>query len=162
MPVVDLDQGGRIPQNVRTYLGPTTGWKMTDSPVDLEFAIEGGGGIILNGVKAPLVIPDWLTIYQWYILSTVSGSMVVDVRLGTLDDYLDGILPNVSICGSEIPTLTNAVSAQGSLTSGGIPILPGWEKRINQNDVISLNVSGVANVVAATLILRCIRNIGPS
>lgn len=152
---VDLDQGGRRPQNVRTYLGPSMGWKQTDSPVDIEYAFEGGGGIILPGAKPPILIPDWLTIFGWVLLSSASCSATVDVWKVTLDQYLAGTIPSVanSITGTEIPTLTGSAAA-GSTT------LAGWTKRINQNDVLAFSIDG--NASSCTLILRCIRDLGPT
>ena len=37
---IDLDKGGRKPQNHRTYLGPTVGWVYTDEPTYIEWVLD--------------------------------------------------------------------------------------------------------------------------
>lgn len=154
---IDLDKGGRLPQNVRTYLGPTVGWKSTDSPVDIEWSIEGGGGLIPSGVKPPLLIPDWLTISGWMIFSKESGSIEIDLYRVTSQQYLAGTLPGPAntICPINKPSMSSAVAAQSST-------IDGWQTLINQNDVIVLDVTSVVALTNVTFVLRCIRNIGPS
>lgn len=155
--VTDLDKGGRIPQNVKTYLGPTTGWKYTDSPVDIEWTFEGGGQLIPVGVKPSIIIPDWLTISNCIIIAPVTGSVVFDIWKVPFDTYQDGTPPAVgdSICGAAKPTLTNGVFSEDTT-------LTGWTTTIDQNDFIAINIDSITTLTAITLILRCIRNIGPS
>ena len=154
---IDLDQGGRIPQVLRTYLGPTVGYKQTDSPVDIEFMIDGSGSPPLIGDYPALLIPDWLTIYEWVILGDQSGSCVVDIWKVTLDQYLAGTVPTVAntITGSVKPTVSGAVADSGTT-------LTGWTTQINQNDVIVFNVDSLTSFNWIHVILRCIRNIGPA
>ncbi len=153
----DLDQGGGLPQNIKTNLGPTVGSKITNSPVDIEWLFDGGGGLLLLGQRAPLIVPDWLTINAWFLLSPIVGSVQIDVWKVSGANYLNGILPNAgnSICGSEIPTLTAGTSASSAA-------LAGWTKIISQNDVLVPSILSVANLTQVSLILRCIRNIGTS
>lgn len=153
----DLDKGGGLPQNVKTNLGPTTGIKITNSPVDIEWQLEGGGGLLLTGARPPIIVPDWLTINSWYILAPIAGSVVIDIWKVSGSTYLNGTVPTVAntITGTDVPTLSSATSAY-SLA------LTGWTKQINQNDVLVINLSSVTNLTSVSLILRCIRNIGPS
>jgi len=155
--MTDLDQGGRIPQTVRTYLGPTTGWKLTDAPINFNFVIDGGGQLPSNGYKGQILSPDWCVIYSWILLSQTQGSCVIDVWKTTLDDYLAGTPPTVanSITGSDLPTLTNAYAAQSTA-------LTGWTKQINQNDVIGFNLDSASVLTNVTIILQGVRIIGPS
>lgn len=155
MSYVDLDKGGRIPQNVRTNLGPTIGWKITDSPVDIEFIMDGGGGTIALGTKPSLIMADWLIVNNWTILSPTVGSIVIDVWSIPLDTYLAGTLPTPadSICGSALPTLTAGVAAESA-------VLTGWDTQINQNDVLTFHVNSISSLISATLILRCVRVLG--
>lgn len=152
---VDLDQGGRIPQVVRTYLGPTKGWVETDSPVDIEWSLEGGGVEIPIGVKPAIIIPDWLTINSWVILARETGNVVFDIYKVTQTQYLAGTIPTSanSICGSAKPQMTGAKSAQSST-------LTGWTTRIDQNDVLALSVDSLSVLLGVTLIVKCVRNIG--
>lgn len=154
---VDLDKGGRIPQNVKTYLGPTIGWRMTDSPVDLEYTFEGGGGIPLLGTRPPIIVPDWLVVYEWVILSGISGSCVIDVWKKPYVDWIgpSGTPPTVadSIAGSDKPTLTNAYGSNSIA-------LTGWTTQINQNDALVFNLESISLLTSPTLILRCVRILG--
>ena len=153
--VVDLDKGGRQPQVVNTYLGPTKGWTSTDSPVDIEWVIEGGGVLLPAGLKAPILSPDWLIINSWTILGYAVGSIVFDIYKITEAQYLAGTIPSAgnSICGSAKPTLSSAVSGSSST-------LTGWTTRINQNDVLALNIDSISSFTGISLILKCSRSIG--
>lgn len=152
---IDLIKGGRIPQVVRTYLGPTVGWKLTDSPVYYQYTFDGGGTTPPPGKRGPLIIPDWLTIRDWYILATNSGSCTFDVYKVTLDEYLAGTVPGPanSICGGAPPTMTSATSATSSAISA-------WNTRVDQGDVLVFDLTSVSLVQQVTLILRCVRDIG--
>jgi len=156
-PQTDLDKSGGLPQNIRTALGPSVGSKITNSPVDIEWAFEGGGGAILTGQRPPIIIPDWLTINSWYILAPIVGSVVIDVWKISGSLYLNGTVPTSanSIVGTDKPTLTTGTSAYSTA-------LTGWTKQINQNDVLVPNIQSLTGLTAVSLILRCIRNIGPS
>lgn len=156
-PPIDLDKGGRIPQTVRTYLGPTTGWKYTDAPTDIEYVIGGGTDTISLGYKGGLVIPDWLHVNNWIILAPNVGSIVIDVYKITLTQYLAGTIPSGvnSITGTDIPTLSSSASAQSFA-------LTGWNTRINQNDFLGFNVNSISSLTLCTLVVQCVRDIGPS
>ena len=152
---IDLDKGGRQPQVVNTYLGPTKGWTSTDSPVDIEWVIEGGGVLIPSGLKAPIISPDWLVINSWTILGYAVGSVIFDIYKVTEAEYLAGTIPSVadSICGSAKPTLAAAASGSSST-------LTGWTTRIDQNDVLALNIDSISSFTGLSLILKCSRSIG--
>lgn len=154
---LDLDQGGRIPQVVKTYLGPTTGWKYTDAPSYIEFVFNGGGGVIATGYYGALIIPDWLHVTSWVLAANTLGSAQVDVWKITLAQYLAGTVPSVanSITGTDTPTLTSGVCAQGSA-------LTGWTTRIDQQDVLGFNVNSVSSIAELSIWLLCVRDIGPS
>jgi len=153
----DLDQGGRIPQTIKTYVGPSIGWKLTDSPVDIEFIIDGGGQTPQPGYKGHLLIPDWVYINNWILLSEVSGSCVIDVWKIPLSTFLAGTAPAVtnSICGGNLPSLSNQVARQGTNISG-------WTTLISQNDIVGFNLNSVSTLLRVTVILQCVRIIGPS
>lgn len=158
MTILDLDKGGRIPQNVRTYLGPTKGWVMTDSPVNLEFPFSGGGGVIPTGVASPLVIPDWLYVYDWVVLSMSPSlaSVQFDLWKTTLDIFLTGVQPTAanSITGTDKPRLVSQNANRSQL-------LTGWNRDIDQNDVLVPVLETATNAIVVTLILRCVRLKGP-
>lgn len=155
--MVDLDQGGRIPQGVRTNLGPSIGWKLTDAPTDIEYVIGGGSDTIAVGYKGGLIIPDWLHVNNWIVLAPNSGSIVIDVYKITLEEYLAGTIPSAanSITGTDKPTLSADSAAQSFA-------LTGWETRIDQNDFLGFNVDSCSGLVLCTLVIQCVRDIGPS
>jgi hypothetical protein len=154
---IDLDKGGRVPQNVLTYLGPSVGWKSTDSPVDIEWSVEGGGSLLPSGVKPPVLIPDWLIILGWSIFAKETGNIVFDLYKVSEQTYLAGTLPGPSntICPVNKPSMTNAVAVTSSNLSG-------WNVMIDQNDVLVLDVTSVTVLTSVTFVLKCVRNIGPS
>lgn len=154
---IDLDKGGRIPQIVKTNVGPTLGWKMTDAPIDIEYVLDGGGIPIVAGYKGSLIIPDWCVVNNWVLLSDLVGSIVIDVWKIPLATYLAGTVPNSgnSITGTDIPTLSSQVARQSTL-------LTGWTTQINQNDVLAFNVNSASGVQRVSLILQCVRIIGQS
>lgn len=155
MTVIDLDKGGRIPQTHRTYLGPTKGWVYTDEPTDIEWVTTAGGQVINSGFKGVLIIPEWLIINSWLLMSDIQGSIVFDVWKISLATFLAGTPPTVadSITGTDIPTLTNQYAAQGFA-------LTGWTTEIKQNDVLGFNVISCVGISRITLSLLCIREIG--
>lgn len=152
---IDLDKGGRIPQVVRTNLGPTIGWRHTDSPVDLEWTFDGGTGVVLAGQKPPLVMPDWLRPHDWIILSPTVGSVVIDLWRTPLATWLAGTPPTSanSMTGTDVPTLTAQVAAYSEA-------LTGWTMQINQNDVLVPNIVSISGLVYFTFIVRCVRVLG--
>lgn len=153
----DLDKSGRIPQIIKTNLGPTVGWKYTDAPTDIEYVIGGGGDAIRLGYWNGLTIPDWLVVNNWLIYSPDIGSCVIDVYKITRDQTVAGVLPSAadSICGTDKPRLVGQRAAIGFA-------LTGWTTRIDQNDTLGFNVDSVSGITLVTLVLQCVRIIGPS
>lgn len=162
---IDLDKGGRTPQAIRTYLGPTVGYKQTDAPTNIEYVIGGTGEPIPVAYYAGLLSPDWLIINNWWLASPNVGSIEVDVWLLSQAAYNSGTLPSAanSICNGNYMRLTAQAAASGD------PI--GWDTRngpsvpltqINQNDFVMFNVRAVAGITLLTLVLQCVRTIGPS
>lgn len=164
--VIDLDQGGRIPQSVKTFLGPSVGWKYTDAPTNIEYVIGGSGEAIPGGYKGGLLVPDWLVINNWFLASpVVVPSIVIDIYLLSQEEYLAGNVPNAadSICPTNKPKLLNQAAASGLPTDWNTnngPSVP--PTLINQNDFIGFNVDSVVDASLITIVLQCVRIIGPS
>jgi hypothetical protein len=154
---IDLDKGGRIPQVVNTWCGPTKGWVKTDSPVDIEYVSDGGGQVVTPGYKGGLIVPDWLVVHDWVVLADNLGSIVVDIWKIPLSTYLAGTLPNVgnTITGTDLPRLVGQLAATSEL-------LTGWTTQLDQNDFIAFNVNSATSIVRANVTLRCVRIIGQS
>lgn len=155
LPVTDLDKSGNIPQIRNVYLGPTLGWRRVDSPLFIEYVIDGGGSVIGPGYKAGLVIPSWAYAVSWNIFSNIQGSIVIDVWKLSQTAYLapagTGTPPTVAntITGSDLPTLTNAYAAQGTS-------LTGWTRNISQYDYMAFNINSCANIIRCTIVIECV------
>jgi hypothetical protein len=154
---IDLDKGGRTPQGVMTNLGPTTGWKLTDAPTDIEFCMFGTAALGV-GLKGFIIVPDFVVINNWVILADTITTCIIDIWRTPLSAYLLGSPPNStnSICGGTPPQMS-AVASQGS------PV--GWQTQnglvvLNQNDVLGINLSSNTAATKITLILQCVRILG--
>jgi hypothetical protein len=115
---------------------------------EIPFIIDGGGSPITTGVKGYLTIPFSCTITQVTVLSTVSGSIVIDIWK---DSY--GNFPPVdadSITSATPPTLSGAVSSQDVT-------LTNWIKTITAGDVLAYNVDSATTVTLVTVSLRVTR-----
>lgn len=148
---IDLDKGGRIPQIVDTYCGPSTGWIQTDLPTSIEYVIDGGGGSISAGQKGFLVIPFWLVVNDWILLANISGNAVVDIWNTSQLSFPPTIAD--SITGSVQPTLSGQQYATGST-------LTGWTTMINQGDVMAFVINSISSIQRLTIVLECKRIIG--
>lgn len=123
----------------RTFKGDVKG-----IPSSFGISMDGGGSAITTGVKGFVTIPFACQIKGWYIVSDVSGSIVIDVWKAA------GAVPTVanSIAGSEKPTLTGASFASDvDLTT--------WTTiEVAAGDVIGFNVDSVATLTKCTLSIK--------
>ena len=142
---LDVTNGGSL--NGSFKLQHATGsFSGSFSGVDMSFGItiDGGGSTITTGVKGDILIPTNAKITGWYILSTVAGSLVIDVWKSTFTSFP----PTVSntITGTEKPTLASSDSnSDTTLTT--------WTTDISANDVIRFNVDSVSSVKKVTLVI---------
>ena len=161
---LDLDMGGRLPQNVSTYLGPTLGWRYTDAPTDIEFVMSGGGVTVAPGFKGVLTIPEWVVVKSWVLLADRACTATVDIWRIPLTTYLDSGPPTVanSLCGSQLPTLTAQSAAQSTEINTWVQDtqMSGVGCLIYQNDVLAYNVNNNNLANKLTLTLKCVRIVG--
>lgn len=152
-PPVDLDKGGRIPQIVNTYCGPTVGWIPSDDPLSIEYVIDGNGQAVGTGYKGFLVIPAWCIINDWILGSDVACSATVDFWKCTQAQYPPTIAN--SITGTAIPTLTNSAFTKSST-------LTGWNTEINQGDIIGFNIASITlgAPTRITAVIECVKILG--
>ncbi len=155
---LDFDKSGRVPQGVMTYLGPSLGFKSTDTPVNIEFSLCAST-VISAGLKGWLIIPDWLVIKQWVILANAPTSAVVDVWRIPFQKYLQGVVPNStnSLCNG------NFIAVSGGVAAAGAPT--GWDTEsglvaLDQDDVIALNVNSNTSATVLHVTLQCVRTLG--
>ena len=145
----DLDKGGRSPQVHRVYLGPSLGWIYADEPLDIEMSISNGLSYISPGIKAAVIVPEWVTVRKWVLLAEASGNLMIDVWKISLEDYLAGTVPTAadSITGSDIPIIFNQVANSSTA-------LTGWTTFLEQNDVLVFNVVNATSVTKALSLIH--------
>lgn len=85
--------------------------------------LDGGGAAITTGIKGDFVVPFNCTVTGWTILSTISGSIVVDIWQDTYANFPPTVADTIT--GANKPTLSSAVRNQAtglswSLTAGSI------------------------------------------
>jgi hypothetical protein len=102
--------------------------------------IDGGGSDITTGIKSDVVIPFNMTITSWTIVSSQTGSIVVDVWKSNYSSFP----PTSSIAGTEKPTLSSQNKNQ-DLT------LTTWTTTINAGDIIRFNVDSCTGIQKVTL-----------
>lgn len=111
----------------------------------LQVTINGGGSVITTGVLPLAVeVPYNCTIVGVRLLSTVSGSIVIDVWKDTYANYPPTDAD--SITASAPPTLTGAVKSEDTT-------LTGWTTALSEGDILMFNVDSVVDCVAVTLVL---------
>lgn len=151
-----------------TFIAPADGDEIFVVDTDVLYLVAGGGAlhqiwpvlstvavvlgngsdVIATGVAGdPFVVPMACTITGWTILSTVSGSIVVDVWK---DSYANHPPTDAdSIAGSELPTLSSATKNQDlalSTWSGSGALAAG--------DILRFNVDSASTVTQVTLVLH--------
>ena len=87
-----------------------------------------------------------MTVSSWTLLSTATGSIVIDVYRSSYSSFP----ATQSISGSEKPTLTSQIKNQNSSITT-------WST-INVGDTLRFNVDSVSNVTKVTLIINGISN----
>lgn len=109
----------------------------------IPFIIDGGGKVIATGNKGYQDIPFNCTIKSWEVLPDVTGSIVIDLLVGTYATH-----PTyTSITASDKPTVTAASKATGSA-------LTGWTTALVAGQKLKCNVDSCTTVTLATLILH--------
>lgn len=121
----------------------------------IEIPFDGGGAVITNGTLYEVEVPFNCTIEQVTMLSTISGSLVVDIYKTSYSDYDGGSTHPVSgdkITASAPPTISSAYKSQDST-------LTGWTKGLSRGDVLRFIVTGTpASIQKCTVSLSVSRN----
>lgn len=125
-------------------LGVTGGVESwVDQVTALTWTIDEGA-VPATGLKQWIVVPYAATIVGWYLLSDVSGSIVLDLWKDTYANYPPDVTDTIT--ASAKPTLSSATHATDST-------LTGWTKNIAANDIIGVNVDSVSTVTKVTFAL---------
>lgn len=108
----------------------------------ITFTISGNGSTIAANASGHKIVPYNCTISKVEIVSSASGSIVVDIKKSTYSDY-----PTfTSIAASAKPTLSAAVKATDST-------LTGWTKTLSAGDRVQalVNSADINGTVVLTL-----------
>jgi hypothetical protein len=120
----------------------TNGVSWIDDDVAIEIIM--GGGLISTGVQCYIEMPFAMTIEAVRLVSSVSGSIVVDIWKDTYANFPPTDAD--SITSSTPPTLTTATKAEDTdLTS--------WTTALAKGDWLVFNVDSVTSCVLVTLSL---------
>jgi hypothetical protein len=111
----------------------------------LGISLNGNGSVITTGVKTYLTVPYSGIITGWELLSTATGSIVVDVWKDTYANYPPTL--SDSICGIDKPTLTSQIKNNNNT-------LTAWSTTITEGDIIAFNVDSATTVTQVTLTLK--------
>ncbi len=112
----------------------------------IGISLNGNGAYITTGSKGYINMPYACTITGWQLVSTATGSIVIDVKKS---DYSTFPTTN-SIAGSELPTLTNQQKNQDlALTT--------WTTAVAVNDIIEFVVNSNTNVTNCSLNIRVLK-----
>ena len=120
----------------------TNGVAWIDDDVAIEVML--GGGLISTGVQCYLEMPFAMTLEAARIVSSVSGSIVVDIWKDTYANFPPTDAD--SITASAPPTLSSAAKAEDT-------DLTGWTKALAKGDWLAFNVDSVTSCVLVTLSL---------
>lgn len=109
-------------------------------PVDTPESLVGGE------VTDYYTVPHNLKIISWTMLSDVSGSVQVDVKACSFDDY-----PNLtSICNGNYPHITDDVKNRDLDVTD-------WEEFVPQDSILMIQATSAVNIDRVTVILKCER-----
>ena len=127
----------------RVEAGKVTTSKQKD-PAQIVFKVNNNSNVIAVGAKkSTVVMPYSAEIFGWVLSGDVSGSVQVDIYKGA--SY---VTPTTgSICGSELPAITSALSASSST-------LTGWSKTLAVGDVLVIDVKSATNIKSLVLALK--------
>jgi len=109
-----------------------------------SFLIDGGGSVIVAGVKGCIVVERTGTISAATMVADASGNLILDIKKSTYSGF-----PTVSsIVASAPPTLSGVQKSQDTT-------LTGWTTSVTAGDVLEISVTGTpATITRCTLALR--------
>lgn len=123
-------------------------WKLLNSLTQyttINIVLDGGGSVIVTGIKADLVIDFACTIAGVTMLSDQSGAIQVDIWK---DTYANFPPTNAdSITGAAEPEIASGSKSQDTT-------LTGWTTAISAGDILRFNVDSVTNIERVTLALK--------
>lgn len=120
--------------------GPGTSTKV------FGITLDGAGSDITTGVKADVSLPYNMTIDSWTLISSQTGSIVIDLWKDTFVNFPPTI--DDSITGTEKPTLSSQIINQDLSLST-------WTTSISDGDIVRFYVESCIGVQKVTLQVKC-------
>jgi hypothetical protein len=111
----------------------------------LVAVFDGGGSVITAAKKVFVFVPFSCCIESVTLLADQSGSIVVDVWEVPYTSFPP--TDTNSITASAPPTISGAVKSQDAT-------LTGWNRALNENDVLCFNVDSCTSIQWAAIILK--------
>ena len=139
---------GALYQSVRATPQVLSNAVMTAITSGLEYTIYNLGSALINGVQTYVTMPYPATITGATLVCSPTGSIVLDIWRCTYGQFDGGSTHPAagdSICGGNPLTISSGTKATSTLS--------GWNTSLGQGDILAFNVSGVSNVISATVTL---------
>lgn len=116
----------------------------------INYVIDGGSSVIVDGEKNPLRIPTGFTgtITGVTLLGDVSGSIVIDIWKDTFANYPPTVADTIT--ASAKPTITTDTDSEDTT-------LTGWTKTLTAGDVLLFNVDSCTDITKCTVVLTFTR-----
>lgn len=124
------------------YFGPNT----QEIIEHVGFVVDNNGAVITTGTKGYIRIPYSGTITAWTILSTVSGSVQIDIKKCDYASYPT----TTSITASAKPTLSSTDKNTSST-------LTGWTTSVTEGDVLEWVIDSATTVTKMWFFLELSR-----
>lgn len=148
---IDVRIGGSGSPADAAYNGGQPLWVPRQGPAAPGVAALGIGLSISNGVVDGTIdvvrpVLHTMTISGGRLIADAVGSVVVDIRKGTLANPLPTLTGADSICGGSPPTLTGHQYVQLDVTA--------WAKTLAAGEFLQFVISGSSGIAALTLALE--------
>ena len=114
----------------------------------LEYTISNLGSALLTGVQPYITMPYAASITGATLVCSPSGSLTLDIWRCSYAQFDGGSTHPVSgdsITGGNPLTISSGTKATSTLS--------GWNKSLNQGDIIAFNISSASGVTQATVTL---------
>lgn len=134
---------GGLPSGANEFWGVALR-TVADLTRTINFVLDNGSFDITPGVKGSLGIDVSGRIESWTIVSTDTGSIVIDIRKDKFDTYPDNL---TSIVGSEYPRLSNQSKNRDESLST-------WTTDVVAGDILDFTVVSCTGITKCSLFLR--------
>lgn len=117
--------------------------------IAIGFIIDGGGSVILTGVKGDIEVPFDCTILGVDLLADQIGDVVVDIWADSYANFPPTIADTIT--GTALPTITSDIKSSDSTLSG-------WTTTILSGTILRYNVNSCTNIQRLSISLKVLKN----